>query len=171
MIGIDENHIFFIRLVLNSVDHKTLIMESIRKGPKGDFIAKANMEQLYTLTKHWNSDLHFFRDDLIFLHKLLDSYFIWIDRDENYKVASKMKIELLKLKERCQNLLEKTDKHRERIGKILMEKIEDSRVLRLEHEHLEDEIADFVKKFRSNRLELFKVTEYIKDTDKLTKAS
>ncbi|SFF74731.1 hypothetical protein SAMN04488033_107119 [Salegentibacter agarivorans] len=141
-------------------------MESIRKRPKGDFIAEANMEQLYTLTKHWNSDLHFFRDDLTFLHKLLDSYFIWIDKDENYKVASKMKNELLELKERCQDLLEKTDKHRQQIGKMILEKMEDSRVFRMEHEHLEDEIASFVKAFRLNRLELFKITEYIKDTDK-----
>jgi len=146
-------------------------MESIRKRPKGDFIAEANMEQLYALTKHWNSDLHFFRDDLIFLHKLLDSYFIWINKDENYKVASKMKHELLKLRERCDDLLSKTDKHREQIGKMILEKIEDSRVFRLEHEHLEDEIANFVKAFRVNRLELFKITEYIKDTDKLSEIS
>jgi hypothetical protein len=143
-------------------------MESIRKRPKGDFIAEANMEQLYALTKHWNSDLHFFRDDLSFLHKLLDSYFIWIDKDENYKVASKMKNELLRLRERCEDLLGKTDKHREQIGKMILEKIEDSRVFRLEHEHLEDEIASFVKAFRLNRLALFKITEYIKDTEKLT---
>ncbi|MBZ9728585.1 hypothetical protein LB467_02705 [Salegentibacter sp. JZCK2] len=146
-------------------------MESIRKRPKGDFIAEANMEQLYTLTKHWNSDLHFFRDDLSFLHKLLDSYFIWIDKDENYKMASKMKNELLKLRERCGDLLEKTDKHREQIGKMILEKMEDSRVFRLEHEHLEDEIASFVKAFRLNRLELFKITEYIKDTDKVPEIS
>lgn len=129
------------------------------------------MEQLYTLTKHWNSDMHFFRDDLIFLHKLLVSYFIWIAKDENYKVASKMKNDLLKLKERCQDLLKKTDKHREQIGKMITEKIEDSRVFGLEHEHLEDEIANFVKNFRRNRLELFKITEYIKDTDKLPETS
>ncbi|PRX42951.1 hypothetical protein [Salegentibacter salegens] len=146
-------------------------MESIRKRPKGDFIAEANMEQLYTLTKHWNSDLHFFRDDLSFLHKLLDSYFIWIDKDENYRVASKMKNELLKLKERCQDLLDKTDKHRQQIGKMILEKMQDSRVFRLEHEHLEDEIAGFVKSFRLNRLELFKITEYIKDTDRVPEMS
>lgn len=146
-------------------------MESMRKRPKGDFIAEANMEQLYTLTKHWNSDLHFFKDDLTFLHKLLDSYFIWIDKDENYKMASRMKNELLRLRERCDDLLEKTDKHREQIGKIILEKTEDSRVFRLEHEHLEDEISDFVKAFRINRLELFKITEYIKDNDKLSDIS
>jgi len=146
-------------------------METIRKRPKGDFIAEANMEQLYILTKHWNADLHFFKDDLSFLHKLLDSYFIWIDKDENYKVALKMKNELLRLKERCEDLLEKTNMHREKIGKMILEKIEDSRIFRLEHEHLEDEIASFVKAFRLNRLELFKITEYIKDTDKLSTLS
>lgn len=146
-------------------------MESIRKRPKGDFITQANMEQLYALTKHWNSDLYFFKDDLNFLHKLLDSYFIWIDKDENYIIASKMKNELLKLRERCEDLLDRTDKHRQQIGKMILEKIKDSRVFRLEHENLEDEIASFVKAFRLNRLELFKVTEYIKDTDKLPEIS
>lgn len=82
-----------------------------------------------------------------------------------------MKNELLRLRERCDDLLEKTDKHREQIGKMILEKMEDSRVFRLEHEHLEDEISDFVKAFRINRLELFKITEYIKDNDKLSDIS
>jgi hypothetical protein len=142
-------------------------MENIRNRPKGDFIAQANLEQLYALTKHWNSDLQFFKDDLAFLYKLLDSYFIWIDKEENYKVALKMKNDLLRLRERSQDLLQKTDKHREQIGKMILEKIEDSRIFRLEHQHLEDEIASFVKAFRLNRLALFKVTEHIKDTEKL----
>jgi len=146
-------------------------MESIRKRPKGDFIAEANMEQLYALTKHWNSDLYFFKDDINFLHKLLDSYFIWIDKDENYRIAAKMKNALLKLRTHGEDLLDRTHKHRQQIGKMIVEKVNDSQVFRQEHEDLEDEIASFVKAFRLNRLELFKITEYIKDTDKLPEIS
>jgi predicted regulator of amino acid metabolism with ACT domain len=36
-----------------------------------------------------------------------------------------------------------------------------------DHEALEDKISKFVKSFRSNRKEVFKITEYIIDSEKL----
>lgn len=44
----------------------------------------------------------------------------------------------------------------------------DSQQFRTEHEQLEDDLAHFVKRFRENRKEIFKITEYVMETEKLT---
>jgi hypothetical protein len=41
----------------------------------------------------------------------------------------------------------------------------DSRTFIAEHELLEDELAEFVKDFKKNRKEVFKVTEYLIDKE------
>ncbi|HEY9184262.1 MAG TPA: hypothetical protein VIM94_02945 [Salegentibacter sp.] len=140
-------------------------MENFRKRPKGDFMIQADWDQLYLLTKHWESDLKFFRDDLQFLNKLLDKYFIWIDNDESINEVSKLRSELQNIRSRCEDLLDKTRKHREQLGVMIEKDSEDSRIFRLEHEHLENEVTDFVKSFRKNRMDIFKITEYLKDTE------
>ncbi|HSP11425.1 MAG TPA: hypothetical protein VLO29_02780 [Salegentibacter sp.] len=143
-------------------------MENFRKRPKGEFMIQANWDQLYLLTKHWVSDLKFFRDDLRFLNKLINKYFIWIDNDESISEVSKIKSKLQEIRSRCEDLLSKTEKHREKLGILVENDSDDSRIFRLEHEHLEDEITYFVKAFRKNRMEIFKITEYIKDTEDLS---
>ncbi|MGY5848823.1 hypothetical protein [Salegentibacter sp. F14] len=140
-------------------------MENFRKRPKGEFIIQADWDQLYLLTQHWESDLKFFRDDLSFLNKLIDKYFIWIDNQESINAVSKLKLELQEIRSRCQDLLHKTQKHREQLGIMIESDSEDSRIFRLEHEHLENEVTDFVKSFRKNRKEIFTITEYLKDTE------
>lgn len=126
---------------------------------------QANWEQLYLLTKHWESDLKFFRDDLNFLNKLIDKYFIWIDSEESINEVSRIRSELQEIRSRCEDLLHKTQKHRAQLGVMMEKENDDSRIFRLEHEHLENEVTDFVKSFRNNRKEIFKITEYLKDTE------
>lgn len=65
--------------------------------------------------------------------------------------------------------MEKITKHRQRLGKwVTQEKMEESRLIRTEHKHLEDEIAGFVKAFRKQRKETFRITEYVVDVEKLS---
>ena len=140
-------------------------MEDFRKRPKGEFMIQANWDQLYLLTKHWESDLKFFRDDLKFLNKLIDKYFIWIDNEESIEEVSKLRNELQKIRSQSEDLLKKTQKHREQLGVMIEKDSDDSRIFRLEHEHLENEVTEFVKAFRQNRKDIFRITEYLKDTE------
>jgi len=143
-------------------------MNIYRDRPKGTFIQEANWQQLYVLTQHWKKDLEFYKDDLRFLHGLIDKYFIWITEKENLDSVKKIGINLLTITGKCQDLLEKISKHILQLG-VLVENPgkEESRIFRLEHEHLEDEIADFVKSYRENRKEVFTITEYVVDNEKL----
>jgi len=143
-------------------------MNIYRDRPKGKFIQEANWQELYVLTQHWKKDLEFYKDDLRFLLGLIDKYFIWITENENLDSVRKIGRNLLKISEKSEDLLEKVNKHILQLGKLVErpDKVE-SRIFRLEHEHLEDEIADFVKSYRENRKEVFTITEYVVDNEKL----
>ena len=64
--------------------------------------------------------------------------------------------------------MDKVSKHILQLGELVENPDkEGSRIFRLEHEHLEDEIAHFVKSYRENRKEVFTITEYVVDNEKL----
>jgi len=143
-------------------------MNIYRDRPKGKFIQEANWQQLYVLTQHWKKDLEFYKDDLRFLLGLIDKYFIWITENKNLDSVRKIGRNLLKISEKSEDLLEKVSKHILHLGNLVEEPLkEESRIFRLEHEHLEDEIADFVKSYRENRKEVFTITEYVVEIEKL----
>lgn len=142
-------------------------MEDFRNRPKGEYLQNANWEQLYALTRHWISDLQFFKDDLNFLNKLIDKYLIWITKDENMKAVSLILADLRKTRNTCADLIQKTEKHLQQLANMAEEENEASRIFRLEHIHLENEISAFVKDFRNNRKETFKITEHILNTEEL----
>jgi hypothetical protein len=146
-------------------------MDHFRNRPKGQYIREANWEELYILTKHWKSDMQFYQDDLRFLRKLIGKYIIWITKKEHLDMVRNTEIELLNLVNRCKDLNQKVSSHLRQLATMIQEGSEDeSRIFRLEHEHLEDEIAEFVKSFRINRKETFTITEYIIDVEKITSA-
>jgi len=68
----------------------------------------------------------------------------------------------------CQLLLEKTRKHLSHLAYLIDDPFKyDSHVFRNEHQKLEDDIVAFVKKFRTNRKEIFTITEHIVKREKL----
>jgi len=143
-------------------------MEVYRNRPKGTFNQTAKAEELYVLTQYWISDLEFYKKDLGFLNKLINYYFIWITEKEHIDMVTRIEKGLKETRKQCVDLLEKVSKHRQRLGQwVTQDKLEDARLIRTEHEHLEDEIADFVKSFRKQRKESFCITEYVVDAEKL----
>lgn len=143
-------------------------METFRSRPKGEYIQKANWEELYVLTQYWKKDIEFYYEDLLFLYRLIDKYLIWITMEENTTTVTQMAGELNKVKSRCLDLLEKIKVHLNHLGQLVEEpENENTRIFRIEHEHLENEIADFVKAFRKNRKNVFSVTEQIMESEKL----
>ncbi len=139
-----------------------------RSRPKGVYIHEANWEELYVLTEHWKKDLGFYKEDLLFLHRLIDKYFIWIVKEENNEAVRKILHGVQKMKDKCRDLLEKVSSHLNRVGNFVEKpEPEEDRLFRIEHEHLEDEIADFVKAFRKNRRDVFEITEHVVDSEKL----
>lgn len=143
-------------------------MSEYRNRPKGKYIQQAAWDELYILTEHWKSDLEFYRDDLRFLHLLIDKYFMWITKKENLDLVREIKKNLYNVGKKSDDLLAKVGKHLIQLGRMVENPdARDGGISKMEHEHLEDEIADFVKSFRLNRKEVFTITGYIIDSEQL----
>jgi hypothetical protein len=141
-------------------------MENLSLRPKGDFTYTAAYQQLYVLTEHWQSDLQFYKDDLRFLHHLVDKYFIWLTHLDNLDEMRNLATNLSETSKNCDGLLEKTAKHRTHLGELIDDPFKyDSQKLRSEHEQLENEIAFFVKKFWKVKKDTFAVSEQVMEKE------
>ena len=132
------------------------------------FIKNGPWSELYVLSEHWKSDLEFYGEDLRFLHHLIDKYFMWITKPENLDMVKELKVGLFNINTKCKDLLEKVGRHMVKLGQMVEDhNIADASVTLTEHEHLEEEMANFVILFRRNRKEVFAITEYIMDSEAL----
>ncbi len=143
-------------------------MGNFRSRPKGDYIQNTNWQELYVLTEHWKSDLLFYRDDLKFLHKLLQRYFIWITKEENLDAVRNLGQGILNDSKTCNDLLSKIKEHLSHLANIMDEPFKnDAHEFRTEHEELEDYISQFIKGVRENRKKVFTLTEHVLDSEHL----
>lgn len=141
-------------------------MSDFRNRPNGNYIFDANWKELYVLTKHWKSDLLFYKDDLKFLDHLIDKYIIWISRKEDNDAVRAIEKSILKTDKLCANLLKRTEKHLMHLEGLMEDPFKyDSHQFRTEHQQLEDDITNFVKTFRDNRKEVFEVTSLVVESD------
>ncbi|MCK5441798.1 MAG: hypothetical protein KAJ23_07905 [Maribacter sp.] len=143
-------------------------MNEYRSKPKGKYIQEAYWQELYVLAEHWKSDLQFYRDDLRFLHHLIEKYFMWITKSENLDLVKEIMLDLFDVTTKCKDLLEKVGKHLIQVGHLVENPNEaDTGIFKMEHKHLEDEIAHLIESFRENRREVFAITEYVIDSEDL----
>lgn len=150
------------------VELKANMMENYRTRPKGNYIQDTDWSELYVLTKHWKSDLTFYKQDLLFLHKLLNKYFIWITKKENLDAVKSIGQSVLNDKETGKELIKRVDEHLSHIAQTIDDPFKhDSRIFRDEHQELEDDIAIFYKTVRENRKQVFSITEHIVDSESL----
>jgi len=131
-------------------------------------LGKTKWEELYFLAKHWKSDLEFYKDDLRFLHNLIEKYLIWITRKENLERVADIRKKEHELTLTCNELYQKVSSHLEMASIIVKGGNDtDKKDFFTTHRGLENEIVEFVKKFRESRKEVFKVTEYVMDSEEL----
>lgn len=133
-----------------------------------DFLANRSWYELYILMKHWKSDLEFYSDDLRFFHHLIDKYFIYLSTAENLKNVIELKNKLHHLHAKSKELIRKLGIHAIQLGYLVEDPNKgDAQMIYSEQERLENELAVFVTHFRENRKEVFVITEYIIDSEKL----
>jgi hypothetical protein len=127
-----------------------------------------NWQELYILVKHWRSDLEFYKDDIRFLQQLIEKYLIWITKKENLDRVAGIRKKEHDLALSCDKLHQITTDHLGIIADFLEGKgsISESEFLS-RHGKLETSMSDFVKDFRESRKEVFKVTEYVMDSEEL----
>lgn len=145
-------------------------MSDFRIRPNGTYILDANWEALYILTKHWKSDLLFYRDDLNFLDNLIDKYLIWISNKKDSEAVRNIDNSILETAKKCTDLLKRVDMYLTHLANLMEDPFKyDSHQFRAEHQLLENDITNFVKAFRINRMEVFEVTKMVIDSDEFVR--
>ena len=143
-------------------------MDNSNKPTQQNTIGEVNWQELYILTDHWKSDLNFYKDDLRFLHHLIDKYIIWITKDDNLNMVQEIKKNLFEIRNKSMDLMKEVTTHLGNLGLMVENPDQSSNPQFIEdHEALEDKISKFAKLFRSNRKEVFSITEYIIDSEEL----
>jgi len=141
-------------------------MNDFRIRPNGNYIFNANWQELNVLTEHWKSDLLFYKDDLKFLDHLIDKYFIWISKKEDFNLVKSIEVGIVETSKECSSLLQRVNKHLVDIAALIVNPFKyNSQQFREEHQQLEDDISAFVKDFRANRKEVFEVTEHVIESE------
>lgn len=143
-------------------------MDNNNKSTQENTFEAVNWQELYILTDHWKSDLDFYKDDLRFLHHLIDKYIIWITKDDNLNLVKDIEKNLFEIKKKSVDLRKELSTHQGNLGLMVENPVQSSNPQFLkDHEVLEEKVSNFVKLFRSNRKEVFKITEYIIDSEEL----
>ncbi|MBT8280140.1 MAG: hypothetical protein KJO16_01080 [Muriicola sp.] len=137
-------------------------------NPKPGKERKTNWQELYVLVNHWKSDLEFYKDDIRFLQQLIEKYIIWITKKENMDRVAGIRKKEHDLALSCDKLHNKTKDHLGSIADFIDGKatISEDEFLTM-HGKLEKSLSEFVKDFRESRKEVFKVTEYVMDSEEL----
>ena len=143
-------------------------MDNSNKSTQENTFEAVNWQELYILTDHWKSDLNFYKDDLRFLHHLIEKYIIWITKDDNLNLVKNIQKNLFEIRNEGIDLMKEVISHQSNLGLMVENPVQSSNPQFVkDHEALEDKISKYVKSFRSNRKEVFKITEYIIDSEKL----
>jgi predicted RNA-binding protein Jag len=103
--------------------------------------------------------LQFYKDDLRFLYHLIDKYFMGLTLNANLDEMRELKA--LFESSACDALIEKTALHLKHLAELIDAPYNMIHQCRTEHEKLEIEIDDFVKKFQENKKEIFAITEKV----------
>ncbi len=143
-------------------------MSDLRNRPNGNYIYSANWHELYVLTEHWKSDLMFYKDDLMFLDKLIDTHVLWISKEEDLEQVRAIEKSIVETNNKCIILLERVQLHLTHLANLIDNPFTyDAQKFRNEHQQLEDDFTAFLKIFRTNRKEVFEITEHLIESDKL----
>lgn len=143
-------------------------MEEFRFRPLSDYMHTASLEHLYALTKHWESDLEFYKDELKFFNDLIGKYFLFMTREENMEVVQKMQANVIKLDKDRENLIKRMQRHVSRLSQLMGNQFSnDEHEFRNEHQKLENDITTFTKEFRKVKKEVFAITEHVIESERL----
>jgi cysteinyl-tRNA synthetase len=137
-------------------------MKNLTLLSKADFDYNEEYQKLYILTGHWQSDLEFYKIALLFLHYLIDKYFVWFAHKDHHDEMINLASRLSEVYRVCDTLLEKTSKTLSHLAELIDEPFKyDFHKCKTEHEELECQIVSFIKKFRDIKTETFAVSEQV----------
>ncbi len=154
---------------LNSMKKQSNLRKSRGKFPAvpGNPDPKSGeWNERYAMTSHWQSDLNFYFDEMRFLNRVINKFFIWLSEEENVKMTRVMVNRITASEGQRNKLDQRMASHMQHIREILQNPFPyDDSVSRDEHMRLEEAFAVFVKNFRALKREVFALTEHVLETE------
>lgn len=144
-------------------------METFRSRLQKGVVTEKDWEELYILARHWKDDLYFYQEDLQFLQKLIGRYSIWITSKDNGKTTNNLLSDLQRLNKDSKTILVELDQHLQNLSSLMQGNGSLNQEDVLEDQvDLEEQIATFIKGFRKNRQQAYRVSEQIMDSEDLS---
>ncbi len=121
---------------------------------------KKNLEGIYALTEHWQSDLLYFADEIQFMKILMEKYFLWFIEEINIEYSRVLADKITELDKRRSEMIKKVAGHQKDISRQIQnnEKGVSPEILD-NHEELEVLWSKFIKDFRAVKKEMFRLAE------------
>ncbi len=117
-------------------------------------------ESLYAITRHWQSDLQFYRDEIRFLRNLTDKRLVWVSDDQLIVKLRTLGNTLTELTLERQELEKKLTEHFKRVSAADAARLDQALSdFQIEHALLEEDFAAFTRKFRNLKKSLFVLAE------------
>ncbi|MDX2173623.1 MAG: hypothetical protein SFY56_10900 [Bacteroidota bacterium] len=143
-------------------------MKEFRLRPKKDYLHTATWEDIYALSEHWLTDLEFFKDELNFLDILIGKYFLMMLKNESVDKIHNITSKISGLIKEQQVLTEKINKHLKDLSLLMENAFNTSEQwFRNDHVDLEERLTLFTDNFRNIKKEIFMITEYVIENQKL----
>lgn len=125
-------------------------------------------QELYILSRHWKTDLDFYLQDISFLERMINRYIIWVRSEQNSLAVNNLLSDLKTLKEQGHELNQELDEQLKVLESLLngaSSSVPED--LGSKQESLERHTSSFMKSFRRNRQEVYRVVEQVIDTENL----
>lgn len=122
---------------------------------------------LYPVVEHWRSDFKFFEDELNFFRLLIDKHLSLLIDAKNIEHTRTMVGDVTNLEEERVRLSTLLADHAHGMASLAENPfIQNAKGCKNDHVKLESEVAEFAKKFRAVKGEVFKITEQAIHSDK-----
>ena len=123
--------------------------------------------QMFIVSEHWLTDLKFFNDELNFLRRLVDKYFMWLVDEANIESTQKLARDLSRFETKRTRLSAKLAHHLKRLTNLIENPFSHSAQDSIdEHADLEALMSAFVKDFRRIKRAAFTLTETVIESEK-----
>jgi hypothetical protein len=143
-------------------------MQSLEISSPENFPEIEKLDKLNLIAEHWLSDLHFFEDEIRFLHSLINKYFMWLTEDDNISGTKGVARELALLEKQRITYEGKIQNHIRTYRNWFENPFSHDRdPFQRQHAQLEKNLAGFVKAFRSIKKRAFLLTEAVIQSEKI----
>ncbi|MEQ9377646.1 MAG: hypothetical protein RIG68_20840 [Imperialibacter sp.] len=142
---------------------------TVKESAKGSTqnTGKDFWSEQYVMAERWQSDLKFDKDELRFLKKLIDKYFLWLIDEKHLETTQQVANRLSHFEKNILATESKVARHMHHLA-ALIENPSLPNVSACENEHntLKKALADLQIELRAVKKEIFRLAEHVMDSNK-----